>query len=84
MLIASHQLLRFEINSTFDYLVSGHNALLKSPFVLVWLEKCLTVLETDSSQLRTEVIAFMLRLSALVVENEWLLAPIREKRIFLR
>ncbi|XP_037911525.1 uncharacterized protein LOC119651808 isoform X2 [Hermetia illucens] len=62
----------------------GHNALLKSPFVLVWLEKCLTVLETDSSQLRTEVIAFMLRLSALVVENEWLLAPIREKRIFLR
>lgn len=57
--------------------------MLKSPKILEWIEAAVVQWEQGHSP-EPHVIAFTLRLTGLVIENEWQFSLVKEKQIFER
>uniref|UniRef100_A0A1A9W9D7 Uncharacterized protein n=1 Tax=Glossina brevipalpis TaxID=37001 RepID=A0A1A9W9D7_9MUSC len=54
---------------------------LQQSFVLEWIDKCIKLLENDYESVNPKVTAFMLNTCSLMLQNEWLIITMREKRI---
>lgn len=57
--------------------------ILKSPRLLEWIEKAVTTWEEGHCP-EAHVMAFTIRLTALVIENEWSFSLVKEKQILDR
>uniref|UniRef100_A0A1A9ZPU6 Uncharacterized protein n=1 Tax=Glossina pallidipes TaxID=7398 RepID=A0A1A9ZPU6_GLOPL len=55
--------------------------ILQHSFVLEWVDKCIVLLEGDYENVHPKVIAFMLNICSIMLQNEWLIITMREKRI---
>ncbi|KAL9873266.1 LOW QUALITY PROTEIN: uncharacterized protein ACN2A1_014378 [Glossina fuscipes fuscipes] len=55
--------------------------ILQHSFVSEWVDKCLVLLEVDYENVHPKVIAFMLNICSIMLQNEWLIITMREKRV---
>lgn len=57
-----------------------YSEILQSPLILEWLESCFDILQKDFKKLNPQVTAFMLKLCALLADNEWAIINVRDRR----
>ncbi|EDV93473.1 uncharacterized protein LOC6563860 [Drosophila grimshawi] len=68
-----------------SHLQSKENALLlQMPFVIDWVDKCLTLISADFHRVHPKVISFMLNLISFMTSNEWMVLRLRELDIMHR
>ncbi|XP_055371599.1 uncharacterized protein LOC129605721 [Condylostylus longicornis] len=60
---------------------TDYKSLLHSPITLEWIDQCLDASIADFKKMDEKVFAFMLKLTALLTENEWLIPQLRERKI---
>uniref|UniRef100_T1H4V7 Uncharacterized protein n=1 Tax=Megaselia scalaris TaxID=36166 RepID=T1H4V7_MEGSC len=55
--------------------------ILQAPYVLKWVLSCLQKLEVDFSCFEPNILAFIIKLSALLTSNEWLVVHLRDEKL---
>lgn len=58
--------------------------MLQAPFVIEWVDKCLTLVSEDINKVHPKVISFMLNLISFMISNEWMIIRLREMDIMHR
>lgn len=58
--------------------------MLQAPFVIEWVDKCLTLVSEDINKVHPKVISFMLNLVSFMISNEWMIIRLREMDIMHR
>ncbi|XP_017036768.1 uncharacterized protein [Drosophila kikkawai] len=67
------------------HLQAKENAyVLEAPFVVEWVDKCITMVVEDFNKIHPKVISFMLNLSSYLAHNEWMIVRLRELDIVNR
>ncbi|KAM8703463.1 hypothetical protein ACLKA7_008138 [Drosophila subpalustris] len=68
-----------------SHLQAKENAsLLQAPFVIEWVDKCLTLITSDFHKVHPKVISFMLNIIGFMASNEWMILRLRELDIMHR
>lgn len=57
---------------------------LQAPFAMDWVDKCITLLDEDFTKVNPKVTSFMLNLCSLLMQNEWILITLKERKIMDR
>ncbi|EDW84549.1 uncharacterized protein Dwil_GK13078 [Drosophila willistoni] len=55
-----------------------------APFVIEWVDRCITLVTEDINKVHPKVISFMLNLASFLASNEWMLIKLRELDIMHR
>lgn len=64
------------------HLASKENAyILQAPFALDWVDRCTNILCEDITKLNFKVISFAFNVFGLLINNEWTIIEIRERRL---
>ncbi|XP_004535612.1 uncharacterized protein LOC101453722 [Ceratitis capitata] len=64
------------------HLAAKDNAyILQAPFALDWVDRCINILFEDFSKLNPKVISFVFNIFGLLINNEWTIIEIRERRL---
>ncbi|KAH8295410.1 hypothetical protein KR018_010942 [Drosophila ironensis] len=67
------------------HLQAKENAyVLQAPFVVDWVDKCITLVIEDSDKVHPKVVSFMLNLTSYLAANEWMIVRLRELDIINR
>lgn len=65
--------------------VSAENTyVLQAPFVVDWLDRCITIVMEDFDKIHPKVVSFMLNLTSYLALNEWMIVRLRELDIVNR
>ncbi|XP_011179236.1 uncharacterized protein LOC105210142 [Zeugodacus cucurbitae] len=65
-----------------SHLAAKDNAyILQAPFALDWVDRCINILCEDISKLNPKVISFVFNVFGLLINNEWTVIEIRERRL---
>lgn len=65
--------------------LSAENAfVLQAPFVVEWVDRCITAVTEDFKKIHPKVISFMLNLTSFLANNEWMIVRLRELDIVNR
>ncbi|XP_017142330.1 uncharacterized protein LOC108155781 [Drosophila miranda] len=51
---------------------------LQAPFIIDWVDKCMTMVMEDFNKIHPKVISFMLNLTSYLASNEWMIVRLRE------
>lgn len=57
---------------------------LQTPFVVDWVDKCMTMVMEDVDKVHPKVVSFMLNLTSYLAANEWMIVRLRELDIVNR